>query len=99
MVTRSGLETPRQIASFSPVACAYRPATGPWMLSHRLENLVAQGQRHRKGTEPITRPAPVSGGVGLAPVHGAEQPATPNRSDPDSATLDRPPYARSDADR
>gem|GEM_PF-5209751 len=48
--------------------------------------------------EPIPRPVPVSGGVGLAPVHGPEQLATPNRSNPDSATLDRPAHTKSDAD-
>jgi len=48
--------------------------------------------------EPITLPGPVSGGIGLAPVHDPEQLATPNRSDPDRAILDRPAHARSDAD-
>lgn len=40
----------RQIANFSPVACASRPTSRPWMLSHRLKNLVAQGLRYRQGT-------------------------------------------------
>jgi len=48
--------------------------------------------------EPIPLPVPFSGGVGLAPVHGPEERVTPIRSDPDSATLDRPAHARSDAD-
>lgn len=44
MVTRAGFGETRQIANFTPFACAFRPTTGAWMPSHRLEDLVAQGQ-------------------------------------------------------